>query len=145
MWPFSYEYVVFMYDDTDYWHLEMSAIFHKPPESCSAGLSRQVLLARRFLDCDLLSSVEICSWLKWQKPLVCYLSKCPLCTVTLKAPAHPRSYDILKKHWRVNLSGNLAYYVIKVLSCMNSPAERKAEWNPHSFLYLQGASVRVMG
>lgn len=93
----------------------------------AAGLSTQVLLAQRFLDCDLLSSVEISSPLKWLKPLVYYLSKCPLCTVTLKAPAHPCSYDILKKHWRVNLSGNMAYYVIKVLSCMNSPAERKAE------------------
>lgn len=64
------------------------------------------------------------------KPLVYYLSKCPWCPVTLKASTHPCSHDILKKRWRVNLSGNLAYYVIKVLSCMSSPAERKARVKP---------------
>lgn len=60
-----------MYDDTDYWHLEMSAIFHKQHTKSLESRSmdyEQILL----LNCDVLSTVEIFH-LKLQKNSLCII------------------------------------------------------------------------
>lgn len=89
-----------MYDYADYWHLEMSAMFHKQHakslESRSTDYEHELYL---LMNCDVLSSVEICSHLKLQKTLGVSLTQVSLVyrhveTDPLKAPAFPRSYEM---------------------------------------------------